>query len=265
MLKKILLLVLFFPLLVLSQKDSIVKGKIVSEIKDLEGVHIINISSIAGAVSDNEGYFSIKAKATDTLLFSAVFLERKKYVIKKEDIDNKLFLVAINPSTEYLKEVTVTEYPNINAVSLGILQSQPRSYTKAERKLIAAGSFKWYNPLLIPVGGMSVDGLINAISGRTDMLKKELIIERKEILQEKTLDYFNKKYMVNSLLIPEEYVDGFVYYIDDNVLFANAMKNKNKTQATFILHQLAVDYLNLKEIPLKVEDRKSSKVGNDEK
>ncbi len=262
--KKLLLLILLFPIMIWSQNDSIIKGKIVSEIKDLEGVHIINISTIAGSVSDKEGYFFIKAKVTDTLLFSAVFLERKKYVIKKEDIDNKLFLVAINPNTEYLKEVTLTDYPNINAVSLGILQSQPKSYTKAERNLIAAGSFKWYSPLLIPVGGMSITGLINEISGRRKMLEKELVIERKELLQEKTLDYFNKEYMINSLLIPEEYVDGFVYYIDDNVPFTSAMKNKNKTQATFILHQLAVDYLNIKEIPLKKEDRKPIEV-KDEK
>lgn len=256
MLKKLLLFVLLSPILLWSQNDSIVKGKIVSDVKDLEGVHIINISTIAGAVSDKEGYFSIKAKANDTIIFSAVFLEKKKYVIKKEDIANKLFLVSINPNTEYLKEVTVTEYPNINAVSLGILQSQPKSYTKAERNLLAAGTFHWYSPLLIPLGGMSVDGLLNAISGRGKMLKKELIIERKEILQEKTLDYFSKSYMTSTLLIPEEYVDGFVYYVDDNEQFKSVMESKNKTQITFVLHQLAVEYLNLKEIPLKVEDRK---------
>jgi hypothetical protein len=256
MTKKLLLLILLFPFFIWSQNDSIRKGRIVSEIKELEGVHIINISLIAGAVSDKEGYFYIKAKVSDTLLFSAVFLEKKKYVITKQDIEHKLILVPISPSTEYLKEVVVTKYPNINAVSLGILQSQPKSYTKSERALIAAGSFKWYSPLLIPLGGMSIDGLINHMSGRTTMLKKELIIERKEILQDKVSDYFNDNYFIKSLLIPEEYVDGFKYYIVDDVPFSNAMKAKNKTQATFLLHQLAVDYLTLKEIPLKLEDRK---------
>ena len=264
MYKKLLLLILIFPLFVFSQNDTLRKGRIVSEISDLEGVHIINLTSIAGAVSDKEGYFYIKAKESDTLLFSAVFLEKKKHVIAKKDIDQKLILVPINPSTEYLKEVVITEYPNINAVSLGILQSQPKSYTKSERALIAAGTFKWYSPLLIPIGGMSVDGLINSISGRTTMLKKELIIERKEILQDKVSDYFNKEYIVKSLLIPEEYVDGFKYFVVEDVPFSNAMKAKNKTQATFLLHQLAVDYLTLKEIPLKLEDRKPIEV-KDEK
>lgn len=256
--KKLLLFILIFPLLIIAQNDSIIKGKIVSEIKDLGGVHIINISNIAGTVSDNQGYFTIKAKVSDTLLFSAVFLEKKKHVVTKEETTEKLVLIPIAPSTEYLKEVVLTEYPDINAVSLGILQKAPKTYTKAERNLKAAGILKWYSPLLIPLGGMSVDGLINQVSGRTNMLKKELIIERKEILQEKTLDYFDNEYLIKTLNIPEEYVDGFIYYVVEDVPFSNAMKAKNKTRATFLLHQLAVDFLNLKEIPLKVEDRKEN-------
>ncbi|MFC4739074.1 hypothetical protein ACFO3U_03620 [Flavobacterium ponti] len=258
--KKLLLLFLFFPLLILAQNDTIIKGRIVSDLKDLEGVHIINITNIAGAVSDNEGYFSIKAKTSDTLLFSAVFLEKKKHIITKEEIKQKLILVPIAPSTESLREVVITEYPNINAVSLGIVPANIKTYTKAERKLIAAGVFKWYSPLLIPLGGMSVDGLINAISGRTNMLEKELVVERKEFLQEKTLDYFDDEYLMKTLNIPEEYVDGFIFYVVEDVPFSNAMKVKNKTQATFLIHQLAVEFLELKEIPLKPEDRKSSEV-----
>lgn len=259
MIKKLLLLNLLFPFIIWSQNDSIIKGKVVSEIKDLEGIHVINLTKISGAVTDSDGYFYIQAKALDTLMFSAVFLERKKYILKPEDISNKLVLIPIAPSTEYLKEVVVTEYPNINAVALGIISKNQRSYTPAERKLLAAGDFKWYSPLLIPLGGMSVDGLINQISGRKSMLKKELIVERKELLQQKTMDYFDADYFIKTLHIPQEYVDGFVFYIADNVLFSNAMKNKNKTQATFVLSQLAVEFLNLKEIPLHVEDRYTEK------
>jgi hypothetical protein len=256
MLKKLLFLISLFPLLLLAQNDSIINGKIVSEIKGLDGVHIINITNIAGAVSDSEGYFTIKARVSDTLLFSAVFLEKKKHVVTKEETNQKLVLIPIAPSTEYLKEVVLTEYPDINAVSLGILQKAPKTYTKAERNLRAAGTLKWYSPLLIPLGGMSVDGLINQVSGRTNMLKKELVVERKEILQEKTLDYFDSEYLVKNLFIPQEYVDGFIYYVVDDVPFSNAMKVKNKTQAAFLIHQLAVDFLILKDIPLKIEDRK---------
>ena len=59
---------------------------------------------------------------------------------------------------------------------------------------------------------------------------------------------FQRKYFLETLNIPEEYVDGFLFYIVDNERYARAMKDKNKTMATFILSELAVEYLKLKEI-----------------
>lgn len=73
------------------------------------------------------------------------------------------------------------------------------------------------------------------------------MVERKELLQAKTSDYFERKYFVETLKIPDEFVDGFLFYIVDNEKFVNAMKDKNKTMATFILSELAVEYLKLKE------------------
>lgn len=147
-----------------------------------------------------------------------------------------------------LKEIAIINYKNINAVALGIIPANQKSYTPAERKLAAAGDFKWYSPLLIPLGGMSVDGLINSISGRTTMLKKELVVERKEMLQAETLDYFERKYFVETLKIPDEYVDGFLFYIVEKEKFINAMKDKNKTMASFVLSELAVEYLKGNEL-----------------
>ena len=247
MAKRLLLLYIFFPLVVLSQNDSIVSGKIVSESSLLEGIHVINLSKRNGAITDARGYFQIKAKVYDTLQFSAVNLKATRYVMKQSDYSNDLLLIKVESLITELEEVAIINYKNINAVALGIDPANQKTYTPAERKLAAAGDFKWYSPLLIPLGGMSVDGLINSISGRTAMLKKELVVERKELLQAKTSDYFERKYFVETLKIPDEFVDGFLFYIVDNEKFVNAMKDKNKTMATFILSELAVEYLKLKE------------------
>lgn len=97
---------------------------------------------------------------------------------------------------------------------------------------------------------MSVDGLINSISGRTNMLKKEVLVEKKEMLQLKTTDYFERDYFTKTLKIPEIYVDGFLFYIVENERYAKAMKEKNKDMATFLLSGLAVEYLKLKEVEI---------------
>lgn len=248
MAKRLLLLYIFFPLVVLSQNDSIVSGKIVSESSLLEGIHVINLSKRNGAITDARGYFQIKAKVYDTLQFSAVNLKATRYVMKQSDYSNDLLLIKMESLITELEEVAIINYKNINAVALGIVPANQKTYTPAERKLAAAGDFKWYSPLLIPLGGMSVDGLINSISGRTAMLKKELVVERKELLQAKTSDYFERKYFVETLKIPDEFVDGFLFYIVENEKFVNAMKDKNKTMATFVLSELAVEYLKLKEL-----------------
>lgn len=248
MAKRLLLLYIFFPSVVLSQNDSIVNGKIVSESSLLEGIHVINLSKRNGAITDARGYFQIKAKVSDTLQFSAVNLKATRHILKAGDFSNDLLLIKMESLITELEEVAIINYKNINAVALGIVPANQKTYTPAERKLAAAGDFKWYSPLLIPLGGMSVDGLINSISGRTAMLKKELVVERKELLQAKTSDYFERKYFIETLKIPDEFVDGFLFYIVENEKFVNAMKDKNITMATFVLSELAVEYLKLKEL-----------------
>lgn len=258
MTKYLLLLFTCFPLVVLSQNDSTFNGKIVSESSLLEGIHVINLSSNNGAVTDSRGYFQIKAKVSDTLQFSAIHLKATQHILKENDFSTDLLLIKMESLITELQEVAIINYKSINAVALGIVPANQRTYTPAERKLAAAGDFKWYSPLLIPLGGMSVDGLINSISGRTSMLKKELVVERKEMLQTKTSDYFDRKYFVETLNIPDEYVDGFLFYIVENERYGRVMKEKNKTMATFILSELATEYLKIKESELinKGQDEK---------
>ncbi|MCL9769022.1 hypothetical protein NAT47_01185 [Flavobacterium sp. HXWNR69] len=257
MAKRLLLFLVFYPLIVLSQNDSIVNGKVVSESSLLEGIHVINLSKRIPTTTESRGYFKIKVGISDTLQFSAVNLKATRYIVKETDFKSDLLLIKMESLITELEELAIIDYKNINAVSLGIVPANQKSYTPAERKLAAAEDFKWYSPLLIPFGGMSVDGLINSITGRKAMLKKEVLVERKEMLQAKTSDYFGRKYFVETLKIPYEYVDGFLFYIVDNDKYVDAMKNKNKIMANFVLSELAVEYLQLKELEL------SKKVSNE--
>jgi len=251
MAKRLLLLYIFFPLVVLSQNDSIVSGKIVSESSLLEGIHVINLSKRNGAVTDSRGHFQIKAKVSDTLQFSAVNLKATRHVLKASDFSNDLLLIKMESLITELEEVAIINYKNINAVALGIVPANQKTYTPAERKLKTASEFKPESTFYF--GGttgvsLSFDAILNAISGRTTMLKNELVVERKELLQAKTSDYFERKYFIETLKIPDEFVDGFLFYIVENEKFVNAMKDKNKTMATFVLSELAVEYLKLKEL-----------------
>jgi len=242
MIRKLPCLIFLLAFCAFSQNKTTINGKIVSDATDIEGVLIKNISTNQEAYSQRGGYFSITGTQNDTLMFSAFNLKATMHIIKAKDFSENLIFISMPLSRTELKELAIIDYKSINAVSLGIVPANQKTYTPAERKLQAAGQFKWYSPLLIPVGGMSVDGLINAISGRTNRLKKEVEVEKKELLQVKLANKYDVNYITNTLKIPENYAEGFIFYASDNQQFAEAMRVKNYTMATFILSELATKY-----------------------
>lgn len=227
------------------QESFLLKGKIVSESTFLEDIHVINQTKSIGETTLRGGYFSISASVNDTLIFSAVHLKSFLHVVKEEDKAKDLLFIPMEALMTQLEEINLVKYQNITPEALGIIPEGIKKYTPAERKLAAAGEFKWYSPLLIPVGGMSVDGLINSISGRTSMLKKELAVERKEMLLEDVKFYYDREFIVNKLQIPEEYVEGFYFYILDETEFTKPFKDRNMTLSEFVLSKLSTKYLDI--------------------
>lgn len=221
-------------------------GKINANTIDLEGVYVINLKTEKSTITDRDGYFSITAIPGDTLLFSAVNLKRIQICLEQEDFQKDLFLVKMDPMITYLKEVVVRRYDNINAFSLGIVSKGKKSYTPAERKLYTANSLNaTANNDGMAGGSISADPLLNWMSGRTKMLKKELEVENKELYMQQLENMFDKNIFVNVLKIPLEYVKGFEYYVVENERFTTVLKSKNKTNIEFAMITLAEKYIEI--------------------
>jgi len=257
--KYIHIILLFVSQIVVSQNDSIIKGKIIVETNDNEGITIVNISNKTNTISGKGGYFKIKAKVNDTIMFSAIHLVGKKHIITKKDFGKDLLFIKLEIYTRHIQEIMVTNADDITAESLGLVPKGQKKYTPAERRLKTAGDFNGQFGLNTAFG---IDPLINAISGRTKQLKAELEVERKEFLQYKINTNFDSEYIMNQLHIPEEYVQGFVFYIVEDEELKNAAKAKNKTLISFRMSALAVDFLKLKNLqpyyPKPVEPEKST-------
>lgn len=225
-----------------NQESGWLKGKIVSVNNELEGINIINLNTDYSTNSQKNGYFEVKASVGDTLLFSGVQFEKIKIKVAKEDFLKETYFVKLQILVNQLDEVTVNKFGNINAVSLGIVSKNQKKYTPAERKLYTAtGGRNEYGTNT----KISFDAILNAISGRTTMLKKALVLEKKEMVMQKITSWFIDVYFIESLKIPAEYVGGFKYYIVENDKLVAAVNAKNKTLTSFIMTQLATDYLNL--------------------
>lgn len=223
------------------------KGKITSDSSNLEGIHVINRSQKIGTTTLQGGYFVLKAKISDTIIFSAIHLKAVQYIVRKEDFGQDLLFVKMETLETALDEVVLTQYKNINAVALGIVPANQKTYTPAERKLYTAtGGGNTYGLST----SVSLDGIINGISGRTKMLKKEAIVEKKELLLESIQLDFSDKYFAEKLKIPEDYIDGFLYYLVENRNFMSIYTKKNKVATEFALAGLSVDFLKLNNLDI---------------
>lgn len=209
-------------------------GQIFEQSTSVEGVNIINNETQVTAVSDASGMFSIVAKEGDVLVFSSVNLEPFKRRIAIEDLKSNLLQIKMVAKEIELKEVVVNENANINAENLGIIPAGQKKYTPAERKVYTATSTPG-------------DALLNAISGRTSMLKKEVQVEKKEALFRKIEYLFDEKYYTERLKISVEDIKGFQLYCIEDSEFAVSLNSKNKTMSMFLITELAGKYLKILE------------------
>jgi hypothetical protein len=232
---------LFFVLLFVSKitfGQSVIKeirGRITAELASVEAINIENTNNNSIVISDKKGFFLLDVSEGDILTFSAVNLETLRKKITKLDLNSDFMKVEMTPKSIFLREVII-KAPEITAENQGIIPYGQKKYTPAERKLYTATSGGGILPL---------DPIINAISGRTAMLKKGIIIEKKEMLLAKMQYLFEDKYYTETLKIPEDYIRGFQYYCIDDADFAKALKSKNKTLIMFKIIPLAQKYLDI--------------------
>lgn len=216
--------------------QSVLNGKIVSEASNIDGIIIINISNNKTSQSKKDGLFTIQAKPKDTLYFSGMQIIDSKIILKESDFLKDLCYIRLKSQINQLEEVVIEDYNKINSVSSGVLTKPAKKYTVAERRIREATTGGGIVPLNL---------IINAITGRTAKLKKELEVEKRERLQNRLSGWFNDDYYTQNLKIPTEYIKGFQIFVLDDQSVISSLKAKNKTMVSFLLSGLAKKYLTV--------------------
>ena len=230
------ILFLAFPIFLFSQSafsQALLKGKVVSDVSNLGEIYVTNLSTNTKTLADNSGLFEIEAKPNQILVFSGLKLERKVLNLKPSDFSTDLVSVKVYPKATQLEEVVIKNYPQINAVSLGIISKNVKTYTPAERKLMSESS------------GLGIVQLINAINGRKKELKKNVEVEKKEKLLDKLSRLFEDDFYIKTLKISSEYIKGFQIFAIDDKKLVTSLNKKNTKLTSFLLTELSLKYNDL--------------------
>lgn len=197
---------------------------------EIESIHVFNKTYNKYTITDEKGIFNIPVRINDTLVFSAIQFKLKEVVISKviingmqlsvilEEQVNELDAVYIKPNlsgdlladTRNIKTKDVVTAKTLNLPNADVITPK-----QAERKLYTATHSD---------GG--IDAIINAISGRTKRLKKNIRLENKT--NKENLVYANfKEIMKEDFKIPEDKLYHFIYYVSDDKLFNQIVKSKS--------------------------------------
>jgi hypothetical protein len=237
MIKKIFfticILFIIAPVIAFAQITKLLSGKIIVTDGNPKGVLILNLNSEKETKSDFNGNFTIEAKSEDLLVFQSENLEYLRKSIEDIDVKKGNFTVKMTVKNNQLDEIKIFTYPNINALSLGILTKPAKTYTLAERRLYNATS------------GGGVMLLMNALNGKTKMLKRYVAFEKIETRTATLIEMFESNFYIKTLSIPEGLVGRFIVFAAEEEAVIKAMRTKNKFLISFELVKVAQKFNKL--------------------
>jgi hypothetical protein len=226
-----------------------IRGLIVEDTVPVPDVHVLNLSALKATISDADGFFRIDAGLGDTLLFSAVRYRRTSLVIEAAVLGAASLLIPLEPFVNELDEVVVSPYdltgdlgkdvgrlpvaPPVTAFSLGLPNAGARRFTQTENRL---------NEATTGAGIVPLNPLLNAITGRTRRLKKQLALEsRYEKAQQIRMQYPDSIF-VSRLGIPQERIPDFMYYCEVDSLFQNVADSGDRLRIWGFLNRKSGEY-----------------------
>jgi len=223
-------------------------GKVNNSV-DVEGVHVFNKTYHKYTITNNKGEFSILVRVNDTIVFSGIQFQLKELVVTPEVLNkqpllvlldekvNELDVVYIKPtlSGDLFKDVQqIKTKQQVTAKTLGLPNAHVIHPSQAERRLYTA-KFS------------SVDALINAISGRTKMLKKMAGYVKKTNLENSVVSSFSQ-IMMDDFKIPEDKLFDFLYYASSDELFSQIVKTNSNIIIYDFIKAKSKTYLALQNI-----------------
>lgn len=232
----------------LSQEIRSVRGYVWHDSISLENAIVKSSSTGNYTTTDNKGFFHLNSKISDTLSVSYLGMKDVTLIIDANTVLKSYLNIFMEESSIKLKEVIIDNYPNINAVSLGIIPKNIKKLTPNERKLKTAGDFKPTHLLSILGGQLKIDPILNSLNGRTKELKKNIAVEKKEnILNYLYSNYYD--YLVEDLkLSNKEEVSQFFYYLVEMDDTERNINTKNDLKIKFFLSNALFEFKKIPKI-----------------
>ena len=203
-----------------------VRGRVMHDTIPLSGAHVLNLYTHAITTTDANGYFTLKARERHTLQFTYVGMETAYRTLIKADFGFGGIVIQMKEAINQLSEVEVSKYRKISAQDLGILQHTPVERTFAEKRL--------YSATHSGGGILSIDLIVNAITGKTKILKK-IVANEKNLAVASYIREHMAPFLQKELKLNEEEIDILAYFVMERPEFHELVRKKDNKPMEFML------------------------------
>ena len=224
---------IIFSQLISSQEKVIGVIENDADSKPISNVHVINLNSVSGTISNNDGVFEINASVNDTLFFSYLGFKSIKVRVTNDLIKFKNSKIKLTELAYALEEIIVTPYKltgylEIDAKNVPISKSYRYNIPGLPSKGYEAGS---RNPgALSKVFGAifnPVDFLYNLFGKKPKQLKKLQLMKDDFRIRELLSSKFDRETLVELLQIEKFDIDEILRncsYSESFIINANDLQ-----------------------------------------
>lgn len=221
---------LWFSIVAGAQEKSI--NGTFTNLKDVEGIHILNQSSRFNTVSNSEGEFRIRAKPMDTLLISSIAYIPEQLVITQEiysmgfisitlkDLVNELDEVQLGPRLSGnlqhdIKNIKTIDTLNFDDVGIPGFKGKP------EEKIV---------PIVPGIGlftAVDVEALYKHLSGYYRKLRLQRKWESENVMVARMIHFYTPEFFQEAYGIPEERLYDFLLFCMETTTLKHNFEAEN--------------------------------------
>ncbi|HLT53302.1 MAG TPA: hypothetical protein VKZ97_05415, partial [Flavobacteriaceae bacterium] len=237
--------------------EVLIEGRVEAE-DNVENVHVLNKTSKHNTITNKEGHFRILAKLNDTLTLISLQHYQKDIVVNYDILDAKTLTVKLEERINQLNEVVLgrilsgnleddinnfDDPEEINFWDVGIPGYTGKPLTKSERLLKEASDFSpSLGGSLGGVGGsVGLNPIINAITGRTKMLKERVKLESQNDLLNGIIERLSESFLNNYPIEPDKQME-FFYFCAEDPEFENRCRGKSDIEVYLFLEEKFKEY-----------------------
>jgi hypothetical protein len=239
-----ILAVILCSTITFAQENSrkIVHGQAVNDSVAVQDVVVFNISAKVGSVLKKNGYFDIKARENDTLVFSGLLFRSKRIVLSADDVKAAEIKVKLQTFTNQLTEVIVESNRNLKPIT-GSKQDI------IDKKYVDDGQTSTKNtvmPVNVTENGMDFVRMYKDVMkllrknnpNKNDLISTTTFTEL--VMKKIKYSFFN-----STLKLQDDEIKLFLLYCENDSKVTKVMKSKSEFELMDFLIEENIDFKKL--------------------